>query len=390
LTYLEFLWKRKLRVLEKMVKFSLAFSDKTREEEAIKEISLKTKYVLPRKINFALIFFTPHYRSTLLHYIVSITMQPENIVQICTPFLIYENKIVEKGVVCVCMELGDEKLGVDFVKTQQISKIEVSLRRLVKKLKRYTYLFSFLPSSIDPYTYLHGIKLSLGKYAKILCGGYTLYSESSQLIKGEEEDSITLIGLGENIKVFHRKVNGFLPLGESFTFTKVDEERRLILEIDNKPAIEIYRKYLGDKFEILKKNELFYLYPLGTKSNGNYKLVSIKEILGDESLFYLGNISPGEKGKIMVLKENLLLENTKKIVEEEKNKYSPRLVIIFDSMVRRKILKSKDNEEKYLIKEILGKETKVVGAYFDYHIGSREAFEELAIEEGNMYLTFWQ
>ena len=170
----------------------------------------------------------------------------------------------------------------------------------------------------------------------------------------------------------------------------MDEERRLILEIDNRPAIEIYRKYLGDKFEILKKNKLFYLYPLGAKSNGNYKLVGIKEILGDESLFYLGNISPGKKGKIMVLKEKLLLENTKKIVEEEKNKYSPRLVIIFDSMVRRKILKGKDNEEKYLIKEILGKETKVVGAYFDYHIGSREAFEELAIEEGNMYLTFWQ
>jgi len=373
-----------------MIKFSFALSEKPKEEEAIKEISLKIKYVLPRKIDFALIFFTPHYRDTLLHYIVSITMRPENIVQIRTPFLIYESKVVEKGVVGVCMELSQENLKVDFIKTQQIGKIEVSLRRLVKKLKKYVYLLSFLPSSIDPYTYLHGVKLSLGKYAKILCGGYSVSGESSRWTKGKAEDNITLIGLGENIEISHRKLNGFLPLGESFTFTKVDEERKLILEIDNRPAIEIYRKYLGDKFKILKKNKLFYLYPLGTKSNGNYQLVSIKEILGKESLLYLGNVHSGQKGKIMMLKEELLLENTKKVIEEEKSKHSPRLVIIFDSLIRRKILKSKDNEEKALIKEILGKETKVVGAYFDYHIGSREAFEELAIEEGNMYLTFWQ
>ncbi|MCD6583070.1 MAG: hypothetical protein J7K71_00050, partial [Candidatus Omnitrophica bacterium] len=221
-----------------MIKFSFALSEKPKEEEAIKEISLKIKYVLPRKIDFALIFFTPHYRDTLLHYIVSITMRPENIVQIRTPFLIYESKVVEKGVVGVCMELSQENLKVDFIKTQQIGKIEVSLRRLVKKLKKYVYLLSFLPSSIDPYTYLHGVKLSLGKYAKILCGGYSVSGESSRWTKGKAEDNITLIGLGENIEISHRKLNGFLPLGESFTFNKVDEERKLILEVDNRPAIE--------------------------------------------------------------------------------------------------------------------------------------------------------
>lgn len=369
--------------------FSVVFSDKSTEETAIKEIARRTKDFLPRAIDLALIFFTSHYRSNLIQHMVNITLRPTIILGVEAPLLIHENKITDRGIVITCMELNNA-MEIGVIDDERLENVEIALRKITKKLKRYSFMIKFMSGSINPYTYLKGARLSLGKQAKILSSGYESPRETSFIINRKLGHDIAYLALGEKVRILHRKVNGFLPLGKTFTFTKVDENKKIILEIDNKPAVAIYKKYLDETFSIFKRKRLFYLYPLGVKNNSSYNLLMLSNLLGDDSIVYTGRVETGQKGKLMLLNEDLLMEETKKTVLAAKESFSPQLVLIFDSIIRRKILKNKDREEKELIRKNLGSEVKIAGIYADYHMALDENLKEVIIEKGNSHLTFWK
>jgi hypothetical protein len=374
-----------------MLNPAIAYSQKSKEEDAIKEISLKIKYFLPRYIDLALMFFTPEYKPSLIQNVINMTLRPLYTIGIQAPLLIYEDKILDKGVVCACMEIEKAKIESRCLKVDKPEKIEVSLRESIRKLKPYKFLMGFLSPSANPYNYLKGAQLGVGKTTKVLGFGYEGEQKVkySQILNNEIGDRLLYFGLGGDFNIHYQKISGFYPLGRPFKFTKIDKERHLILEIDNKPAIEIYKKYLEENFNLFKKNKLFYLYPLGVKSNGNYRLLNIYDTLEDESLFYLGNVNPQEEGKIMILNEELLVEDTKRILTNIKTTNPCELIIIANSLIRKNILKNKSNQEIALIKEIMD-DTKIVGFYSDYQINFNSQIKEFIIEKGDLYLTLWK
>ncbi len=370
--------------------FSVAFSEKPSEEEAIREISLKTKSVLPRKIDLTLIFFTSHYKDYLIQNAINITLSPKNIIALEAPLLIYENKIADKGIVVICIESKDVQLETSFIKDGSSETIEVSLRKMAKRLKGYKTLISFLTPSMNPFNYQTGVNLALGKYVEVLGAGYRVKKKSSRIINNKINEGISCLVMGKNFSIQHKKIRGFLPLGKSFVFTKVDEGKKIILSINDKPAVDIYKNYLEDKFELFKKKQLFQLYPLGAKGKDTYNLLTVKRILGDESLEYFGIVHSGQKGRIMILNQEELKEDIKKTLTEIKKQMSPRLMLIFDSLIRRESLKKSDNEEKRKLKNIMGKDVKIAGFYCDYHMALNKNLNEFIIEEGNLHLTFWE
>ena len=90
------------------------------------------------------------------------------------------------------MELEDAGLEAGFIKDDRSETIEVSLRQIAKRLSGYKFLMNFLAPSINPLNYLTGVKLSLGKHAKILGAGYRTKKKSPQIIKSEHPPKPTL------------------------------------------------------------------------------------------------------------------------------------------------------------------------------------------------------
>ncbi|MBN2482602.1 MAG: FIST C-terminal domain-containing protein [Candidatus Omnitrophica bacterium] len=376
---------------EKKEQFAIACSERTSEEDAIKEISLAIKTAFPRTVDFALVFFTPHYKPLLIQKALKLTLKPVTLIAIEAPLLIYEYKTIEHGIVVACMDLGKIKLATTALNEDKVESIEVALRKTRQEIRPFDLLLGFLSPKINYDHCIGGLKFAFGKTARVLTAGYEENPDVhyQHLLNDRIENGYLYFAISAGFNIHYEKISGFLPLGMPFTFTKVDRERNLILEIDHKPAVEIYRKYLEDKFEIFLKKKLCYLYPFGIKSAGQYRLVSIEDILEGDSLKYLGHVEEGFQARLMMINEDLLGETILDLMAAVKEKLAPKLVIIVSSLVRKQILKQKTDREIGIIKKVIGKDSNVIGFYSDYQIIFDEASKEFIIEKGDLHVTFW-
>ena len=82
--------------------FAIAFSQKE-GEGAIKEVSLKIKRIFPKRIDYLILLFTPHYTPSHILKTVNFTLKPKKLFCLEAPWLIFEDKSVQKGVVACCL-----------------------------------------------------------------------------------------------------------------------------------------------------------------------------------------------------------------------------------------------------------------------------------------------
>lgn len=376
-----------------MAQFATAYSDKPTEEAAIKEISLQIKNVIPRVADIAFVFYSPHYKPAAIKDIFRTTLRPENIIGIKTPLLIYEHKIYEQGIVAACIKCHNLFLGKDLLTNDNEEDIEVSLRETLQRVKQLKVLYGFLTPSANPSNFTKGIKWGMRKNIEMIASGYfaPYVSKNSHILNTTMGDHILYVGVGGDITISSRKIHSFIPLCRPFTFTKVDKECNLILEINNRPAAEVYRKYLQEKYELFKKKNLFVCYPLGVRENGRrYRLLSIKKILEDDSLLYFGRVSTGEEGYIMIYNQQYYLDTLITAINEVRRTFSPSLALVGNSLVKNHVLQNHVEEEVQFIKSALGEKCQVVGFYADYHITFNEILKDFIIEEGPMQVSFWQ
>ena len=243
--------------------FAIAFSERE-QVEAIKEISLKIKLVFPKKIDYLIILFTPDYNPKNLLKTIDLTLKPKKVLGLQSPFLIFEGKVVSKGVVACCINKDGMELHEIFSKASSSQEIESFLTSSFKKLKRRDFsFFSFVSSQVNPTTYIRGVKISMGKFFELLGAGFRKQysSYNSQIVNNELGNGIISLAL-KGLRVRSLRLGGYVPLGKPFTITKTTTDRNIILEIDNQPAINIYKHYLQEKFKTFVKNHLFSFYPL--------------------------------------------------------------------------------------------------------------------------------
>jgi hypothetical protein len=161
------------------------------------------------------------------------------------------------------------------------------------------------------------------------------------------------------------------------------------MEINGKPAINIYKNYLEDKFDTFIKNYLFSLYPLGIYYNNTIHLVNVIECLKDGSLACIGNLKENVQGHIMFFHSQALFDELKKKLEIIKS-HGEGLVFMVNSMLRKKVLREYAYEESRIIKQLLGDKFKIVGIYADYSFFSEPERREINLEAGNILMTLWK
>ncbi|MCQ9205163.1 MAG: FIST C-terminal domain-containing protein [Omnitrophica bacterium] len=370
--------------------FAIALSEK-KQEEAIKDVSLKIKSMFPKNIGNLIVLFTPHYNPSAILKTINLTLKPQKILGVGAPFLIFEEKVISKGIIACCINKASVELKETFLKTGESQEIETLLRSSLKELKRSEFcLLSFMSPGINPYPYLKGVKFSLGKSFNLIGAGYVKkYSRhNSQIINNAGDEGLINVII-KGLEIQSLKLENFVPLGKSFTISKASADRGLITEIDGQPAVNIYRHYLEEKFDSFLKNNLFSFYPLGIKYNGQMHIINVLECLQDGSLRCLGEIRENTPGYIMFMDSSLLLnELENKLAPIKKNNQG--LVFIVNSLTRKKILKKSFTEEISAIKRSLGDKFKIIGLYSDYAFYSSQEYKNISLETVNTIITLWQ
>ena len=370
--------------------FAIAFSDK-RQSEAIKEISLKIKLIFPKKIHYLIILSTPGYHPSSILKTIDLTLRPHQILGIQSPFLIFEDKVISKGVVACCINKEGVEFNETFSKATDSQEIESFLISSFRKLRRKDFSFlSFVSSQVDPSTYLRGIKMSLGKFFELLGGGFLKkYSpHNSQIVNNISGEGLINIAV-KGLRINSLKIGGYAPLGKPFTITKTTTNGDIIMEINNQPAVNIYRRYLEEKFKVFMKSHLFSFYPLGIHIDGSFKLLNIVDSLEDGSLVCMERVKEGNSGHIMFLDNTLSLKNLEDKLAPLRNDRQG-LTFIINSLPRKSILGGASKKETALIKKILGDESKIIGLYTDYSFFANREKGRVDIETGNLLITMWK
>ncbi|MBP7087834.1 MAG: FIST C-terminal domain-containing protein [Candidatus Omnitrophica bacterium] len=370
--------------------FTIAFSQQE-QEEAIKEISLKIKLLFPKEIKYLILLYTPQYHPANILKTVRLTLKPNQILGIQSPLLIFEGNIISKGIVACCLNKESLDIKSSFLASKQTKDIAAILNTFFKELRGKKYhFFSFVSANIELLSYLKEMKLSLGKIFNFSGAGYTKrYSSYNTYIVDNNVNDFSVNFAIRGAQIDFIRLEGFTPLGKSFKITRISPERNIIMEIDNQPAINVYRHYLEEKFNTFIKNRLFTFYPLGIKSDGALRLIKVLESLEDGSLLCLGELKEKTDGNIMFLNTDSLLAKEHIMLSPFANEEGG-LAFIINSLSRKKILIETAEEEIKTIKKTLGDKFKMLGIFSDYYFFSDYEKGDINAETGNILLTVWQ
>ncbi|WP_298351120.1 FIST N-terminal domain-containing protein [uncultured Dokdonia sp.] len=189
----------------------------------------------------------------------------------------------------------------------------------------------------------------------------TLASYNQQPKEGE----IIVIGFyGETFEASFSIYGGWTPFGPERLITK--SEGNVLYEIDGKPALDLYKRYLGDKAEELPGSAL--IYPLNVKSQENEQsfVRTILNIDEEQNAMILAGDVP-EKATVQLMMTNMdniaIASETAASRAMEGRKTPPELALLISCIGRKLVLDQRVEEEVEEVMSVIGNDTTIAGMY---------------------------
>ena len=179
--------------------------------------------------------------------------------------------------------------------------------------------------------------------------------------------NIVAIGFyGENLKISHGSMGGLDSFGPDRLVTKSD--KNVLYELDDKPALDLYKRYLGDLADKLPASAL--LFPLSIKSEeSNSPLVrtilSVNE--KDKSMTFAGNIPAGSYARLMKANFDRLIDAAGSAAEacEPLTRAASQFALLISCVGRKMALNQRIDEEIEAVRHVFG-ETAIMGGFYSY------------------------
>ncbi len=148
---------------------------------------------------------------------------------------------------------------------------------------------------------------------------------------------------GDDLHIETKNNLGWRPLGREFTITKSSDDG-LVHEIDNKPAVDIYREYLG-----IEPDSHFYentaAFPFLFKKGGKFVGRVAVDHIGD-SIWFTIPIPEGTKASLAYARRKYLLgeslDNANSLID-----FCPEALLIYACITRRNFMGDSMDEKEF-------------------------------------------
>lgn len=178
-----------------------------------------------------------------------------------------------------------------------------------------------------------------------------------------KDGEIVAVGLyGDTLEVSSSTESGWVPFGVERTVTK--SVGNILYELDKKPALELYKKYLGDLAEELPASSMHY--PLGVKEDDEYYPRTVLNINSDyNAMFFAGDVPANSKVQFMMTNPAELIGSTVQTARQASQKMinKPQLALFFSGLGRKLFLDQRTIEEIEEVKNVIGKDVVISGFY---------------------------
>lgn len=178
-------------------------------------------------------------------------------------------------------------------------------------------------------------------------------------------DNVVAIGLyGTSLKIGFGNECGFESFGPLRKITK--SSSNLLYEIDNKPALWLYKEYLGKHAEELPESALWFPLEISTDDDSEKFVRTILNINEeDNSMTFAGNVPEGSYIRLMRsnTQEILASAESSAINSNIRTPESEGLALLISCVGRRSILKERTEEELEEVRDILPESMVMTGFY---------------------------
>jgi len=181
-----------------------------------------------------------------------------------------------------------------------------------------------------------------------------------------KQNCIVAIGFyGEHIRFGYSSIGGWSPFGIERVITK--SKGNILYELDGKPALDLYKEYLGEYAEGLPAAGLYFPLMVRSKDHRRTFVRTIQKI--DElqnTLIFSGDVPEGYYAKLMRANFDNLIDGSRQAAQISLASIgvdSVKLAILVSCVGRKLVLNQLISEEIDAARSILGTETIFTGFY---------------------------
>lgn len=296
----------------------------------------------------------------------------ENIVFGSTSGEILDGSFQDNSISVTAIELENTTFVIE---RENISNFNMQSNLLGEKLlgklpkEKLKHLFVLSDGLLDGSKLIEGLENNLSNTIAItggLCGDDARFEKTvTSFNDNPKTGEVVLIGLyGETLEISYASAGGWFPFGPERKITK--SKGNIIFEIDNKPALDVYKNHLAHRAIGLPSASLSF--PLNvTYENKNQAVV--RTILGiDESqnsLILAGDAPENSKVQLLMASVDAIIDGAQFATQlAMKNRIKKAEIAILVSCIGRKlVMNNRVGEETEYVKESLDASTLITGFY---------------------------
>jgi len=189
------------------------------------------------------------------------------------------------------------------------------------------------------------------------------------LDKKPEQKKLVCVGFyGSNIKIGYGSFGGWDSFGISRTITKAKDN--VLYELDNKPALVLYKEYLGNLSKDLPASGLLFPLSLKIKIGTDKEVEVVRTILAvnekEQSITFAGDMPEGTTAHFMKANFDRLVNGASEAAGmsiESLGKNKAELAILVSCVGRKLVLKERVEEETEAVQEKIGSQAAMTGFY---------------------------
>jgi hypothetical protein len=183
--------------------------------------------------------------------------------------------------------------------------------------------------------------------------------------RGVSDDGVVAIGFyGDRLRFRHGSFGGWEPFGPARKVTRC--QGNILHELDGEPALDVYRRYLGEYARDLPASGLLFPFAMLGEDHGAIGL--IRTILGvdttDGSLTLAGEIEAGGYLKLMHASTDKLVDGAETAaLATAVDPASDRLAVLVSCVGRKLVMGNRVDEEIEAVAAVLGSQVTLTGFY---------------------------
>lgn len=295
-----------------------------------------------------------------------------HIVGCTTAGLIHDARVMDDTITLTAVRFEHTRIALVHAEIENVADSLAAGRRLAGALDHRGLRHVFVLSEgllVNASELVHGIDSALPNDVTVSggCAGDGNRLATTYVWGDGAPKQAAVVGLGfygERLQIGVSAIGGWRPFGPDRLITRSD--KNVLHEFDGRPALALYKQYLGKYAEELPASGLMFPLELRGDEAGRQVLRALLSVNEEEqSITYAGNVPEGAQARFMFATIDDLIQGTHAAAKLSMQRlaFPPQLSILVSCNGRRYVMKQRTEEEVEAVKEALGEETALCGFY---------------------------